>query len=722
MTIKEIYRKSLWFQLFLASVVGMLVYNTFTYAEDAEDWMPDPHLQRAVREEFDIPGEIPIHPGDMTGLHGLRLIEIEHDIRSLRGLEYAVNLKFLVIDRSQVSDLMLLAELKNLEYLAIVRSEISDLTPLAELKNLRELKLRENRITDITPLAGLVNLELLVLTQNQIVEITPLAGLINLRRLQLNHNQIENISPLRGLVNLQHLQLQHNQIVDISPLRGLLSLKVLNLGDNPIIDLTPIYGLVGIEALEIQEIPIDFKELQILNPLDRVVCNIERAPILPRIENIQYPSIFQACGLIVNRPELSWVEQLAAHDLFFCRGEFGVDWIQAPDRLVLTLGEAKVRAKEGRDRNPNILLLASIEFYGASPESPYALRDESGNVIIDHKWDGAFADFRHPDIQKRFIEKAHAIAKCGLFDGIAIDHWGKPGLGDMTLEETVAAKDRMIQAIRDGVDDDFLILVTTTNEIIPTQHHAEYINGFFMETIEDYEGGYTYAGLAHIENTLLWAEENLREPQINCLAGRGVRSELLDSPRNLQWMRLWTTMNLTHSDGYVMFTMGGNLDHPAHPFEFLPGHADWHAQGKRHTHQNSHYWYDFWDAPLGRPIGGDETKAQFYENREGLFIREFTNGWAVYNRSGSEQQIEFSEEVSGWDSGVEHQRRHTLADLDGEIYLKAMDEVADVNGDGVVNIQDLVIVANAFGEAAPDVNGDGTVNVLDLVLVANAFE
>ena len=702
--------------LLIATLVGI------TYAQDETDWMPDAHLEKAVREELEIPDEIPMHPGDMARLHGLRLIEIEPEIKSLKGIEYAANLKVLAIDRSEVSDLTPLVGLENLEFLVVVRSEVSDLTPLAWLENLRDLKLRENRITDITPLAGLVKLELLMLTQNQIVDTTPLAGLTNLRRLQLNRNQIEDISPLRGLVNLQHLQLQHNQIEDISPLSGLLSLKVLNLGDNPIIDLTPIYGLVGIEALEIQEIPIDFEELQRLNPLDRVVCNIERAPILPRIENIQYPSIFQACGSIVNRPELSWVEQLASHDLFFCRGEFGVDWIQAPDRIVLTLREAKVRAKEGRDRNPNILLLASIEFYGAPPESPYALRDESGNVIIDHNWGGAFADFRHPDIQKRVIEKAHEIAKCGLFDGIAIDHWGKPGLGDITLEETVAAKNRMIQAIRDGVDDDFLILVTTTNEIIPTQHHAEYINGFFMETIEGYEGGYTYAGLAHIENTLLWAEENLREPQINCLAGRGIRSELLDSPRNLQWMRLWTTMSLTHSDGYVMFTMGGNLNHPPHPFEFLPGHADWHAQGKPHTHQNSHYWYDFWDAPLGRPIGGDETKAQLYEDREGLFIREFTNGWAVYNRSGKAQEIELPQEVSGWSSGVEHQRLHTLADLDGEIYLKSeTPPTADVNADGVVNILDLVIVANAFGAAAPDLNGDGTVNVLDLVLVANNF-
>ena len=34
---------------------------------------------------------------------------------------------------------------------------------------------------------------------------------------------------------------------------------------------------------------------------------------------------------------------------------------------------------------------------------------------------------------------------------------------------------------------------------------------------------------------------------------------------------------------------------------------------------------------------------------------------------------------------------------------------------------DLVIVANAFGETDPDLNGDGVVNILDLVAVANAF-
>ena len=46
----------------------------------------------------------------------------------------------------------------------------------------------------------------------------------------------------------------------------------------------------------------------------------------------------------------------------------------------------------------------------------------------------------------------------------------------------------------------------------------------------------------------------------------------------------------------------------------------------------------------------------------------------------------------------------------------------DVNGDKIVNILDLVLVANAFGKDTPDVNGDGIVNILDLVLVAQHLQ
>ena len=60
------------------------------------------------------------------------------------------------------------------------------------------------------------------------------------------------------------------------------------------------------------------------------------------------------------------------------------------------------------------------------------------------------------------------------------------------------------------------------------------------------------------------------------------------------------------------------------------------------------------------------------------------------------------------------------------IDIVGMEVLADVNVDGIINVLDLVMVAQHIGREKPgnprvDVNGDGVVNIQDLVIVANNF-
>ena len=259
-----------------------------------------------------------------------------------------------------------------------------------------------------------------------------------------------------------------------------------------------------------------------------------------------------------------------------------------------------------------------------------------------------------------------------------------------TSEEIIQAILNILRAVRAQVRDDFLILANV-NETKPTRY-AEFLNGVFMEIAGDHPGGYSHDWLSVLEGTLSWVVENLRSPQINCLYAQGIDIEPLDGPNNLRWMRVTTTMSMTHSDGYALY---------------------------RGIRGNSHFWYPFWDANLGQPIG---PKVQLYQNIPGLFIREFTNGWAVYNRSGAAQTITLPASAAPVSDRGNNaaSRTYLLPDLDGEIYLTTK-SFADVNGDGKINILDLVQVANGFGKATPDPNGDGNVNILDLVFVVQQF-
>ena len=462
------------------------------------------------------------------------------------------------------------------------------------------------------------------------------------------------------------------------------------------------------------------------------ICELPSLPILERIQSRSFPSVFNAWYNILNRPELSREDRFAHHDLFWSPS-FGLHWLQTNQgiQLVGDLNKALQERDMLLDRNSNMLFLFEIRMRDAfvtafyHEDWPYWIRDTAGNRVSAASDYSAFlVDFTHPGMQDIIVQQAIAVAKCGLYDGIFLDWWkenhavladSKVGWseGYQGFETEQRARDNIIQRIRAEVGDDFLILVNPNRS--QPQRAGPYINGLFMETLRDYGGGYTHDGLIEIESTLLWAEKNLRTPRINGLEGWGVETETPNSPTNRRWMRVFTTMGLTHSDGYVLYITGIRSPNHEHDWStFEPTHAEVHDRGITHNHHHDHYWYDFWDADLGKPIG---PKVQQYQNVDGLFIREFTNGWAVYNRSGTVQTVslpEYCTGVASRNSDITHQ----LNDLDGEIYLKPKNRV-DRNADGVVNLLDLILVAQAFGTSTHDINRDGTTDILDLIMVAN---
>ena len=722
----------------------------------AEDWLPDPNLRMAIREvlreEIGLPNHTPLTKAHLEHLTSLEAWN--GGINDLTGLEHAVSLEQFNADDNQIEDLQPLASLVHLRSLSLYNNRISDVLPLANLINLEDLYLSENRISDISPLekltnlkvlhlhfggnqvsnllplSDLVELEQLNLTANRVSDIAPLEKLTNLKVLHLGINRISDITPLRNLTELVELNLSTNKIVDVSPIENLTNLVQVNLQNNPIQDLSPLLGLPALRYLNITGILVEditpFLGLNLIEFRYDLLCGSVEFSIIPveqRILTRTFPSVFQAVSPIwfeglplldhytdaesVPFPDLLLAGLIHYEDLHFEKSTLGAD-------LILKENAPQELHAYYHGRNPNFVSLYWWEFILWKPdgalfpdESKYWMTDRAGNrVNLDNQ---SYLNITDPEVQEILIKQGVAIASCGLFDGVIIDNFGGgPGrivsIDDRdslkaSSEEIEAAVIQIFSEIRARVPDDFIIIVNAgANKM---ESLSELINGAFMEFVREPGRYYNYEELLRLENTLQWNETNLRYPQVNGLEGFGIGAEHPNSPNNQKWMRVFTTLGLTHSDAYVVYNRGEE-DH-------------------------EHIWYDFWDADLGRPIGGTETKGQLYDNRDGVFIREFTNGWAVYNRSGKEQQIEFSEAVSGVASGVEDQRSHTLPDLDGEIYLKSESGLktsftADVNGDGVVNVLDLVLVANALGKAEPDLNGDGVVNIQDLVIVANAFE
>ena len=643
--------------------------------------IPDPVLDQLIRQKLRIRSDRPITQDDMLNLRGDFDAGGNIGITDITGLQYATNLTAL----------------------SFYLNPISDIAPMSGMTSLRGFNLWGCQIEDLSPLRHLPNLEGGILGANRISNLEPLSGLKNIIFLDMGSNRISDVRPLSTLHNLVRLELDDNQIVDYTPIANLTNLQVLWIYNNPGDDFVPL------NALNLTEFRYD------------VVCDIPPLfPLEDRIKHRSYPSAFRAWDNVVGQDHVPELERGMWHDLWFSPS-FGIVWDITPNmpqpeqatRLADTSGMDMpfgIR-RNAQQFNPDTLAIKSILIHErftdkAFPlDSPFWLRDASGNIVRKGNLE-PLTNFFLPEVQNLIVDRILAIERCGAYDGVFLDGFAHNGTGfvgrhlyDATNEEIMQVWENIFEAVRAQTRDDFLILINA-NDTKPTRY-AKYVNGVFMETFKDHPGGYTRDWVRKLEDVLTWAENNLREPHINCLQGEGMSIEPPDGPNNLRWMRMFTTLSLTHSNGYVLYTDGMRDLAVAREIPLL-----------------AHLWYDFWNTDLGQPVG---PKATLYNpDTPGLFIREFTNGWAVYNRSGKAQVIEFAENVPSVTSGLSA-ATHAVLNLDGDMFLRPPRDPADVNNDGQINILDLVFVSRSLGtdNKSADVNADGRVNILDLVFIAD---
>ena len=143
-----------------------------------------------------------------------------------------LKLTTLTANSANIRDLTGLEQASNLTALSLNRNNLSDIAPLTGLSKLTTLSLNNNRISDVTPLAALAELQTLSLENNDLADATPLSGLTQLETLALDNNRLWNVSAFIEMSELRTLSLENNDLLDVAPLTSLRQLKTLELKGN----------------------------------------------------------------------------------------------------------------------------------------------------------------------------------------------------------------------------------------------------------------------------------------------------------------------------------------------------------------------------------------------------------------------------------------------------------------------------------------------------------
>ena len=331
-----------------------------------------------------------------------------------------------------------------------------------------------------------------------------------------------------------------------------------------------------------------------------------------KLANRDFPSVFQAWNKADNVKAESEIKAIARHDLYFTGASaLKLKWNNDFEGLADGFTENSLKnASEYKKllvaENPNIVTIVEIKYRDAPSSylpsnSKWWMRDEKGDLVYGWEEGGYIRlDLNDSTFQEQIAKQAAVVMQSGVADGVMLDWW--------TESEFLSSRLAILKKIRKEIGNKGLILLNSNQEQIPQS--AEYANGLFMECWDSPDE--SVEKWAKYQSTLEWAEKNLREPRINCL-----ETWFKNSRNDLNRMRSTTTLALTRSNGFCLFSDPNPLPTPDH----------------------LHSWYSFYDVSLGKP------KEPGFKREDNAWQRNFSNGIVIYNPLGNNQITVLFEEV-----------------------------------------------------------------------------
>ena len=633
--------------------------------------IPDPDLRAAIN---DIRGKAPdatITAADMLALTYLYLFGEDRNISDLTGLERATNLTRLLLAGNSISDLSPLAGLTNLTELELRYNHISDISPISGLTQLTYLHLGGNAISDISAIAGLTNLEQLGLWENNISDISPVARLNQLIFLWLNYNSISDISAVAGLTNLLEIDLGNNSISDISALAGLNQLEYVELQNNSISDLSPLVANIGLgneTGVYVTGNPLNSLSINTYIPtLQSRGVSVDFTNIVVRPEDI-------AQTVDIPDPNLRDAIQKA-------RGKTQGAAITVADIVILVelvARNANISDLTGLERATNLTILwLNAEYMEAEK------RHINSNSVSDLSPLTELTNLTELGLQLNSISDISALA--GLTEMEFLDLGGN-AISDISALAGLTYL-RRLWLDYNSISD--ISIIAGLTELISLE-----LGGNNITDISAVEG---LTGLMD-----LYLQDNSIS-DISALAGLTYLWELRLANNSIS--DISALAGLTR---LTFLELGGNNITNISAIEGLTSLTELYLDNNSISDISA--------------VGGltDLTELSLYNNSISdlsplVGNKGLGHGDWVDVRGNPLDALSINAHIPALQS------RGVIVEFDDTAV-----QPADVNGDGNVNILDLVSVAAQFGKQGQnlktDVNADGIVNILDLVVVAGMFD